>query len=71
MKTYRVYEAVRNDGGGIDGVGGWDSIVAETAEQAAHEFWGTGWDEADSETVIVATDDDTDSFHFYPNGGAE
>jgi hypothetical protein len=68
MKTYRVYEAFRNDGGGVEGTGsGWEEIQAKTAEEAAREFWGSGWD-ADENTVIVATDDDTDSFHLYPEG---
>jgi hypothetical protein len=62
-KLYRVYEAVENAGGGVEGVGaGWEEIEANSAR----EFWGSGWEDADPSTVIVATDDEGDSAHFRP-----
>ena len=68
-KTYRVYEAFRNTVGGVEGCGaGSETVEADSAESAAREFWD-GWDagwDADESTVIVATDDDGDSVHYYP-----
>lgn len=63
MKTYRVYEAIRNNGGGLDAVGGQpEYIEAETAEKAAETVADNcaGLD-FDPQTVFVATDDDGDS----------
>jgi len=63
MKTYRVYEAIRNAGGGLDPVGtGWEEVEANSAQAAADamvlEYAGLEFDER---TVFVATDDDGDS----------
>ena len=69
MKTYRVYEAYENAVGGIElRLTGREECVAESAEVAARYmarvfgFLGPDWDGGD---VIVATDDDGDSFHLY------
>lgn len=68
MKKYRVYEAYRNEVGGVEGCGtGWKYIEAKTALDAAKQFWGAGCG-ANESTVIVATDDDGDSEHFSPLG---
>lgn len=67
MKTYRVYEGFKNEAGGVEGCGaGWEYVEAETATDAAKAFWGAGWPDAGRDTVIVATDDEGDSAHYYP-----
>ncbi len=65
---YRVYEAYENEVGGVEGCGaGWEHIKADSAEAAAKEFAeefdSNTWNE---DTVIVATDDNGDSDHYYP-----
>ena len=65
MKTYRVYSAYRNEVGGIEGAGtGSETVEAMTAEDAARDYYD-GWD-VDEDSVIIATDDDGDSVHYYP-----
>ena len=68
MKTYRVYEAYKNIVGGIDSVlNEWDYLAAKSAEDAAIRYWNDiKHTDIDENTVIVATDDDGDSAHFYP-----
>lgn len=69
MKKYRVYEAFRNPVGGVEGCGtGWEHITAATAKEAAEAFWQSikCIGAVDEDHVIVATDDDGDSHHYYP-----
>jgi len=62
MKKYRVYEAYVNLVGGVEGVGfGWRYIKAESAKEAAEKYA----DELGDTELIVATDDDGDSYHLY------
>ena len=68
-KVWRCYEAHCNSGDGIESVGGGSvKISAETAEAAAKMFAATHLvaEEIDRHTVAVATDDDRESFYFYP-----
>ena len=69
VETYRVYEGYVNPVGGVEPCGmGWEEYDAETAADAARlaaDEWG--WDASswDGGNVIVATDDDGDSYHLH------
>ena len=66
-KTYRTYEAFRNLAGGIEPCGtDWEDIDAESAEEAARVRWSSSLEDADENTVIIATDDDGDEVHYFP-----
>ena len=69
MKQYRTYEAFRNQAGGIEGCGtGSEHYEADTAEEAARmaaEEMDWGRDDWDGGNVIVATDDEGDSYHLH------
>lgn len=66
---YRVYEAYKNDGGGIEGVTVGANIRAKTAKEAALMYWDLFEHlNNDENPVIVATDEDSESYHFYPKG---
>lgn len=60
---YRVYETVRNSGGGMESLGtDWEYVEAETADAAAEIAAAERRDIEECEGIImVATDDDGDS----------
>lgn len=75
MATYRVYAAYENAVGGIEGCGAgseeFDASSAEAAARTAAEEWcwlRGDWDGGD---VIVATDDNGDSYHLHREGFAQ
>lgn len=65
---FRVYEGRWNPGGGVEGLNtGSHYVTASDADSAAREWWGENeHEDIDENHVIVATDDDGDSAHYYP-----
>lgn len=62
MTTYRIYEAKKNNGGGLESLGtGWEYIDAGSAQEAADMAVMAREDDEEDAIVIVATDDDGDS----------
>lgn len=66
-KTYRVYEAFRNAAGGVEGCGTgseeFEATSAMEAAQMAADDWDWDREDWDGGDVIVATDDEGDSYH--------
>lgn len=68
INNYRVYAATTKHGG-VQGTGQGDeyyeaATAAEAAQMAADD-WGWDEDDWDGGDVIVATDDDGDSYHMH------